>query len=197
MWYNKGNLIKKGLNELMANYNDLLLSVNSMQQKVDLQITISEDEVKQQTRRLSYDDKLISDDMLLSLKPETLKSALSDDEYDAFLERYPDYLSESEASSSENTVDEVIVSDEHDSLNSTETSESLEPIEQASETFKDEYDEIEDVDIDEDEIEEMFDVSNIQPVKKQGFEWTPTMTVTAVVVILAILTIIGLITTIN
>lgn len=181
----------------MANYNDLLLSVNSMQQKVDLQITISEDEVKQQTRRLSYDDKLISDEMLLSLKPETLKSALSDDEYDAFLERYPDYLSESEASSSENTVDKVIVSDEHDSLNSTATSESLEPIEQASETFKDEYDEIEDVDIDEDEIEEMFDISNIRPVKKQGFEWTPTMTVTAVTVILAILTIIGLITTIN
>lgn len=176
-----------------------------MQQKVDLQITISEDEVKQQTRRLSYDDKLISDEMLLSLKPETLKSALSDDEYDAFLERYPDYLSESEALSSENTVDKVIVSDEPDSLNSTATSESLEPIEQASETFKDEYDEydeIEDVDIDEDEIEEdeieeMFDISNIRPVKKQGFEWTPTMTVTAVAVILAILTIIGLITTIN
>lgn len=167
-----------------------------MQQKVDLQITISEDEVKQQTRRLSYDDKLISDEMLLSLKPETLKSALSDDEYEAFLERYPDYLSESEASSSESTADEVIISDEHDSLNSTETSESLEIIEQASETFKDE-DDIEDVDIDEAEIEEMFDVSNIQPVKKQGFEWTPTMTVTAIVVILAILTIIGLITTIN
>lgn len=179
----------------MANYNDLLLSVNSMQQKVDLQITISEDEVKQQTRRLSYDDKLISDEMLLSLKPETLKSALSDDEYDAFLERYPDYLSESEASSSESTADEVILSDEHDSLNSTATSESLEPIEQASEAFND--DDIEDVEIDEDEIEEMFDVSNIQPVKKQGLEWTPTMTVTAVVVILAILAIIGLITTIN
>lgn len=179
----------------MANYNDLLLSVNSMQQKVDLQITISEDEVKQQTRRLSYDDKLISDDMLLGLKPETLKSALSDDEYDAFLERYPNYLSESEASSSENTADDVIVSDEHDSLSSTATSESLKPIEQASETFKE--DDIEDVDIDEDEIEEMFDVSNIQPVKKQGFEWTPTMTVTTVAVILAILTIIGLITTIN
>ena len=167
-----------------------------MQQKVDLQITISEDEVKQQTRRLSYDDKLISDEMLLSLKPETLKSALSDDEYEAFLERYPDYLLESEASSSESTADEVIISDEHDSLNSTETSESLEIIEQASETFKDE-DDIEDVEIDEDEIEEMFDVSNIQPVKKQGFEWTPTMTVTTVAVILAILTIIGLITTIN
>lgn len=179
----------------MANYNDLLLSVNSMQQKVDLQITISEDEVKQQTRRLSYDDKLISDDMLLGLKPETLKSALSDDEYDAFLERYPNYLSESETSSSENTADDVIVSDEHDSLSSTETSESLEPIAQTSETFK--GDDIEDVDIDEDEIEEMFDVSNIQPVKKQGFEWTPTMTVTTVVVILAILAIIGLITTIN
>lgn len=179
----------------MANYNDLLLSVNSMQQKVDLQITISEDEVKQQTRRLSYDDKLISDEMLLSLKPETLKSALSDDEYDAFLERYPDYLSESEASSSENTAGEVILSDEHDSLSSTATSESLESVEQASEAFND--DDIEDVDIDEDEIEEMFDVSNIQPVKKQGFEWTPTMTVTTVAVILAILTIIGLITTIN
>ena len=179
----------------MANYNDLLLSVNSMQQKVDLQITISEDEVKQQTRRLSYDDKLISDEMLLSLKPETLKSALSDDEYDAFLERYPDYLSESEASSSESTVGETMVSDEHDSLSSTETSESLEQATQASEAFND--DDIDDVDIDEDEIEEMFDVSNIQPVKKQGFEWTPTMTVTAVVVILAILTIIGLITTIN
>lgn len=166
-----------------------------MQQKVDLQITISEDEVKQQTRRLSYDDKLISDEMLLSLKPETLKSALSDDEYDAFLERYPDYLSESEASSSESTADEVIVSDEHDSLSSTATSESLEPVAQASEAFND--DDIEDVEIDEDEIEEMFDVSNIQPVKKQGFEWTPTMTVTTVAVILAILTIIGLITTIN
>lgn len=179
----------------MANYNDLLLSVNSMQQKVDLQITISEDEVKQQTRRLSYDDKLISDEMLLSLKPETLKSALSDNEYEAFLERYPDYLSESEASSSESTADEVILSDEHDSLSSTATSESLEIIEQASEAFND--DDIEDVEIDEDEIEEMFDVSNIQPVKKQGFEWTPTMTVTTVAVILAILTIIGLITTIN
>lgn len=166
-----------------------------MQQKVDLQITISEDEVKQQTRRLSYDDKLISDEMLLSLKPETLKSALSDDEYEAFLKRYPDYLSESEASSSENTVGETMVSDEHDSLSSTETSESLEQATQASEAFND--DDIEDVDIDEDEIEEMFDVSNIQPVKKQGFEWTPTMTVTAVVAILAILTIIGLITTIN
>ena len=166
-----------------------------MQQKVDLQITISEDEVKQQTRRLSYDDKLISDEMLLSLKPETLKSALSDDEYDAFLERYPDYLSESEASSSESTVDETMVSDEHDSLNSTETSESQEPVIQESEAFND--DDIEDVEVDEDEIEEMFDVSNIQPVKKQGFEWTPTMTVTTVAVILAILTIIGLITTIN
>ena len=142
----------------MANYNDLLLSVNSMQQKVDLQITISEDEVKQQTRRLSYDDKLISDDMLLGLKPETLKSALSDDEYEAFLERYPDYLSESEASSSESTVDETIVSDEHDSLSSTATSESLEQVTQASEAFND--DDIEDVEIDEDEIEEMFDVSN-------------------------------------
>ena len=179
----------------MANYNDLLLSVNSMQKTVDQQVSLSMDEVKQQTRRLSYDDKLISDEMLLSLKPETLQSALSDDEYDAFLERYPDYLSESEASSSENTVDETIVSDEHDSLNSTETSESLEPVVQKSETSEDVDDEIEDVD--EAEIEDIFDVSNIQPVKKLGFEWTPTMTITTVVVILAILTIFGLIKTIN
>lgn len=179
----------------MANYNDLLLSVNSMQKTVDQQVSLSMDEVKQQTRRLSYDDKLISDEMLLSLKPETLQSALSDDEYDAFLERYPDYLSESEASSSESTVDETMVSDEHDSLNSTETSESLEPVVQKSETFEDVDDEIEDVD--EAEIEDIFDVSNIQPVKKLGFEWTPTMTITTVVVILAILTIIGLIKTIN
>ena len=78
-----------------------------------------------------------------SLKPETLQSALSDDEYDAFLERYPDYLSESEASSSENDVDETMVSDEHDSVNSTETSESLKPVVQESETFKDIDDEIE------------------------------------------------------
>lgn len=177
----------------MANYNDLLLSVNSMQKTVDQQVSLSMDEVKQQTRRLSYDDKLISDEMLLSLKPETLQSALSDDEYDAFLERYPDYLSESEASSSESTVDETMVSDEHDSLNSTETSESQEPVIQESETFKD----IEDVEVDEAEIEDIFDVSNIQPVKKLGFEWTPTMTVTTVVVILAILTIFGLIKTIN
>lgn len=181
----------------MANYNDLLLSVNSMQQKVDLQITASEDEVKQQTRRLSYNDKLISDEMLLSLKPETLKSALSDDEYDVFLKKYPDYISESRISSSENTTDKVIASDEHDSLNSTKTGESLEPIEQASETFNDEYDEIEGVDIGEDKIKNVFDASSIQPVKKQGFEWTPTMTVMSVVVILAILTIIELITTIN
>lgn len=179
----------------MANYNDLLLSVNSMQKTVDQQVSLSMDEVKQQTRRLSYDDKLISDEMLLSLKPETLQSALSDDEYDAFLERYPDYLSESEASSSESTVDETMVSDEHDSLNSTETSESLEPVVQKSETFEYADDEIEDVD--EAEIEDIFDVSNIQPVKKLGFEWTPTMTVTTVVVILAILTIFGLIKTIN
>ena len=179
----------------MANYNDLLLSVNSMQKTVDQQVSLSMDEVKQQTRRLSYDDKLISDEMLLSLKPETLQSALSDDEYDAFLERYPDYLSESEASSSENTADETMVSDEHDSLNSTETSESLEPVVQKSETFEDVDDEIEDVD--EAEIEDIFDVSNIQPVKKLGFEWTPTMTITTVVVILAILTIFGLIKTIN
>ena len=179
----------------MANYNDLLLSVNSMQKTVDQQVSLSMDEVKQQTRRLSYDDKLISDEMLLSLKPETLQSALSDDEYDAFLERYPDYLSESEASSSENDVDETMVSDEHDSLNSTETSESLEPVVQKSETFEDVDDEIEDVD--EAEIEDMFDISNIQPVKKLGFEWTPTMTITTVVVILAILTIFGLIKTIN
>lgn len=179
----------------MANYNDLLLSVNSMQKTVDQQVLLSMDEVKQQTRRLSYDDKLISDEMLLSLKPETLQSALSDDEYDAFLERYPDYLSESEASSSENTTDETIISDEHDSLNSTETSESLEPVVQKSETFEDDDDEIEDVD--EAEIEDIFDVSSIQPVKKLGFEWTPTMTVTTVAVILAILTIIGLIKTIN
>lgn len=179
----------------MANYNDLLLSVNSMQKTVDQQVSLSMDEVKQQTRRLSYDDKLISDEMLLSLKPETLQSALSDDEYDAFLERYPDYLSESEASSSESTFDETMVSDEHDSLNSTETSESQELVIQESETFEDADDEIEDVD--EAEIEDIFDVSNIQPVKKLGFEWTPTMTITTVVVILAILTIFGLIKTIN
>ena len=49
----------------MANYNDLLLSVNSMQKTVDQQVSLSMDEVKQQTRRLSYDDKLISDEMLL------------------------------------------------------------------------------------------------------------------------------------
>ena len=181
----------------MANYNDLLLSVNSMQQKVDLQITASEDEVKQQTRRLSYNDKLISDEMLLSLKPEALKSALSDDEYDAFLKKYPDYISENEVSAGKITVDYVIVSDERNSLNSTVTSESFEPIEQASETLNDEDDEIEDVGIDEDEIKDTLSVSNIQPVKKQGFEWTPTMTVMSVAVILAILTIIGLITTIN
>lgn len=186
----------------MANCDDLLLMVFEMQETVDQQITTSEDEVKQQTRRLTYNDKLISDETLLSLSPDTLKSALSDDEYKEFMKKYPEHFIEKDVSTSES--ESTVSISEPESLASTETSESLsDTVHVKSESLEDtgKIPEVTDDDIevanDIAEDNDTFDVTEMQPVKQSGFEWTTTMTVTTVVVILAILSIIGLITTIN
>ena len=186
----------------MANCDDLLLMVFEMQETVDQQITTSEDEVKQQTRRLTYNDKLISDETLLSLSPDTLKSALSDDEYKEFMEKYPEHFIENDVSTSESESTDII--SEPESLTSMETSESLSDTAQIkSESLEDtvKIPEITDDDVevanDIVETDDTFNANEMKPVKQSGFEWTTAMTVTTVVVILAILTIIGLITTIN
>lgn len=178
----------------MANCDDLLVAVFEMQEIVDQQVTISEDEVKQQTRRLTYNDKLISDETLLSLSPETLKSALSDDEYKAFMEKYPDHFIDKDISTSESESTVEVIDSK--STSTTETSElTSEASFIQSEAF--EVPEVTDDEIEQvDELVEGEPETEIHPVKKSGFEWTTTMTVTLIVAVLAILTIIGLIVTI-
>lgn len=181
------------------NCDDLLLAVFEMQETVDQQKTESEDEVKQQTRRLTYNDRLISDETLLSLSPETLKSALSDDEYKAFMEKYPDHFISKDVSTSESESTVEVIDSK--SSSTTKTSESVSDVSLVqSESF--ELPEVTDEEIEqadelvEDDSEEESGIAEVQSVKKSGFEWTTTMTVTLIVAVLAILTIIGLIVTI-
>ena len=75
----------------MSNIDNLLLNINDMTKSVDKQIADSVEELRTQTRMLTFHDQLISDEMLLSLPPDILRNSLPNDEFDEFLEKYPDY----------------------------------------------------------------------------------------------------------
>ena len=75
----------------MSNIDNLLLNINDMTKSVDKQIEDSIEELRTQTRMLTFHDQLISDEMLLSLPPDILQNSLPNDEFDEFLEKYPDY----------------------------------------------------------------------------------------------------------
>lgn len=75
----------------MSTIDNLLLNINDMTKSVDKQIADSVEELRTQTRMLTFHDKLISDEMLLSLPPDILRNSLPNDEFDEFLEKYPDY----------------------------------------------------------------------------------------------------------
>lgn len=75
----------------MSTIDNLLLNINDMTKSVDKQIADSVEELRTQTRMLTFHDQLISDEMLLSLPPDILRNSLPNDEFDEFLEKYPDY----------------------------------------------------------------------------------------------------------
>ena len=75
----------------MSTIDNLLLNINDMTKSVDKQIEDSIEELRTQTRMLTFHDQLISDEMLLSLPPDILRNSLPNDEFDEFLEKYPDY----------------------------------------------------------------------------------------------------------
>lgn len=79
----------------MANTNistdNLLNMLNSIESKVESQVNKSTEEVKSYTKRLTWHDKLITDDLLLNLEPDILKASMANDEYEEFIKKYPDY----------------------------------------------------------------------------------------------------------
>lgn len=91
------------------NIDALLLNINDMTKSVNKQIEDSEEELRTQTRLLTFHDKLISDEMLLSLPPDVLQNSLPDDEFDEFLEKYPDYVTKHELKKDELKQDETII----------------------------------------------------------------------------------------
>lgn len=88
------------------NIDALLLNINDMTKSVNKQIEDSEEELRTQTRLLTFHDKLISDEMLLSLPPDVLQNSLPDDEFDEFLEKYPDYVTKHELKKDETRIEE-------------------------------------------------------------------------------------------
>ena len=76
----------------MSNVDNLLLNINRMTKTVYKQIEDSVEELRTQTRMLTFHDQLISDEMLLNLPPDILRNSLSSDEYKEFLIKYPDYI---------------------------------------------------------------------------------------------------------
>ena len=79
----------------MANTNistdNLFNMLNSIESKVESQVNKSTEEVKSYTKRLTWHDKLITDDLLLNLEPDILKASMANDEYEEFIKKYPDY----------------------------------------------------------------------------------------------------------
>ena len=88
------------------NIDALLLNINDMTKSVNKQIEDSEEELRTQTRLLTFHDKLISDEMLLSLPPNVLQYSLPDDEFDEFLAKYPDYVAKHELKKDETIIEE-------------------------------------------------------------------------------------------
>lgn len=70
------------------NLHNMLKSIDS---KVESQVNKSTEEVKSYTKRLTWHDKLITDDLLLNLEPDILKVSMASDEYTEFIKKYPDY----------------------------------------------------------------------------------------------------------
>lgn len=90
----------------MSNIDNLLLNINDMTKSVDKQIADSVEELRTQTRMLTFHDQLISDEMLLSLPPDILRNSLPNDEFDEFLEKYPDYAEQYNLNETTETVKE-------------------------------------------------------------------------------------------
>ena len=111
----------------MSTIDNLLLNINDMTKSVDKQIADSVEELRTQTRMLTFHDKLISDEMLLSLPPDILRNSLPNDEFDEFLEKYPDYAEQYGLNEPTETItDEPVVTETvTDKLVATEPDESV------------------------------------------------------------------------
>ena len=79
------------MTNIRKNTDNLLSMLKSIDSKVESQVNKSTEEVKSYTKRLSWHDKLITDDLLLNLEPDILKASMSADEYTEFIRKYPDY----------------------------------------------------------------------------------------------------------
>lgn len=144
----------------MSNIDNLLLNINDMTKSVDKQIEDSIEELRTQTRMLTFHDQLISDEMLLSLPPDILRNSLPNDEFDEFLEKYPDYAKQ--YSLFHQTSDEI-VTDENTETD--DTKEEDETVINKDETPQDEIVSFKDLS-DEDILKELSDTEDQSKVKE-------------------------------
>lgn len=79
------------MTNISKNTDNLLNMLKSIDSKVESQVNKSTEEVKSYTKRLTWHDKLITDDLLLNLEPDILKASMASDEYTEFIKKYPDY----------------------------------------------------------------------------------------------------------
>lgn len=79
------------MTNISKNTDNLLNMLKSIDSKVESQVSKSTEEVKSYTKRLTWHDKLITDDLLLNLEPDILKASMASDEYTEFIKKYPDY----------------------------------------------------------------------------------------------------------
>lgn len=93
--------------------NDLLSLINKMNSTVNSQIKSSYNEIKNQTKRLTWYDQLVSDELLLKIEPSILRSSMTEDEYIEFIKKYPDY----ELSYSIENLDVITIDDETKTYN--------------------------------------------------------------------------------
>ena len=79
------------MTNISKNTDNLLNMLKSIDSKVESQVSKSTEEVKSYTKRLTWHDKLITDDLLLNLEPDILKASMASNEYTEFIKKYPDY----------------------------------------------------------------------------------------------------------
>lgn len=67
-------------------------SVSLMEEQVTKKVADTRNEIRMLSKRLTWQDSLITDSMLLQVPPDALKSALTESDYKDFVENNPDYL---------------------------------------------------------------------------------------------------------
>lgn len=139
------------MTNISKNTDNLLSMLKSIDSKVESQVNKSTEEVKSYTKRLTWHDKLITDDLLLNLEPDILKASMASDEYTEFIKKYPDYeLNYNNWLTSKKSTNKVEVDDSV--INQDETL----VIEQTSEKLNEQ--------IDDDKVVDEFDETKIMKI---------------------------------